>query len=467
MEENKFETENLGEKGTESPIDISAGAAEKAAQDSPATELKNESVSENVPESVLEEKSSSDTSEVKGSEEIPDTGEKKAEEKTAYAFRWSYEDSEFGSGSTRKKNNGAKIYALVITAAFLVCFGILAAVLIIDDIANITETKIIENERTIFVREYDSESGVLTVPEIADKVLPSFVSVSITTATSKNVGSGFFLRSDGYIATNAHVVNGAQSIKVLLSDGSEKEAEVIGKDTLADLAVIKIEGEGYTAAELGKSAELLLGETVVAIGTPSAVDLHGSVTVGIISGLNRDIKMYNSGTGALEKTMTVIQTTADMTNGNSGGPLVNDRGEVIGINTMKLAEGYDGVSFAIPIDGAAKILDEIINTGKDVAPENSDVAKKRAVIGIKGGAVSQMDGFSAAGVYVSEIYEGYDAENHLVIGDIIIGINGYEVITIDDISDSINDLDAGDTVELKISRKGKIINVTVELGYEK
>lgn len=360
-----------------------------------------------------------------------------------------------------------KIYAIVMTAAFLICFALLAAVLIIDDFANITETKIIETERTIYVREYDSESGVLTISEIADKVKPSVVGIEITTVSGGGVGTGIIMSEDGYIATNAHVVEGAQSVTVIMLDGSEKEAEIVGRDTLSDLAVVKIEGEGYPAAEFGKSEELLVGELAVAIGTPGGLELAGTVTSGIISAINRNVKIFDETTGALQKTMTLIQTSASINKGNSGGPLINERGQVIGINTLKLADGYDGIGFAIPIDGALEILDKIIETGEDISENNTSIAQKRAIIGIKGGAVNQSSGAPIAGVYVSEIYEGYDAANHLKVGDIIVGIDGYEVLAIDDISAVIATKTAGDTVTLKVYRGGQLFDAEIILDYEK
>ena len=401
--------------------------------------------------------------------DIQGSGAKNEDKDAVYAFRWSYDeqDSANRAQAKKKQKKGVLIYAIVMTAAFVVCFGFLAAVLLIDDFANITETQIIEHERTIYVREYDSESGVLTVPEIADKVKPSVVGIEITTGSGSGVGTGIIMEEDGYIATNAHVVENAQTVKVIMLDGTEHEAEIIGRDTLSDLAVVKIEGEGYPAADFGKSEELLVGELAVAIGTPAGLELAGTVTSGIISAINRDVKIYDETTGALKKTMTLIQTNASINKGNSGGPLINDRGQVIGINTLKLADGYDGIGFAIPIDGALEILNKIIQTGEDVSENMTGIASKRAVIGISGGAVNQLSGYPVAGVFVSEVNEGYDAENHLQAGDIIVGINGYEVLEIADISEVINTLTAGDTVVLKVYRDGTLFDAEIELGYEK
>lgn len=386
-----------------------------------------------------------------------------------YAYKWNYEEQERANSEREKakRKNGMKTYAIVMTAAFAVCFAILVAILLLDGFANITETKIIEHERTIYVREYDSESGVLTIPEITDKVKPSVVGIEITTDTGRGIGTGIIMTEDGYIATNAHVVENAKTVKVIMQDETEIEAEIVGRDELSDLAVVKIEGDGYAAAEFGKSEELIVGELAVAIGTPAGLELAGTVTDGIISAINRNVKIYDETTGALKKTMTLIQTSASINKGNSGGPLINDRGQVIGINTLKLADGYDGIGFAIPIDGALIILNNIIETGEDVVENNTSIAEKRVIIGIKGGAVTKNGIYPVAGVLVAEVTEGYDAGNHLQGGDIIVGIDGYEVLDIADISEALAKKKAGDTVTLKVYRKGNIFDCDVIVDYEK
>ena len=386
-----------------------------------------------------------------------------------YAYKWNYEEQERANSEREKtkKKNGIRTYAIVMTAAFALCFAILVAILVLDGFANITETKIIEHERTIYVREYDSESGVLTIPEITEKVKPSVVGIEITTESGGGIGTGIIMTADGYIATNAHVVENAKTVKVIMPDSTEIDARIIGRDELSDLAVVKIEGEGYAAAEFGKSGELIVGELAVAIGTPAGLELAGTVTDGIISAINRNVKIYDDITGTLKKTMMLIQTSASINKGNSGGPLINDRGQVIGINTLKLADGYDGIGFAIPIDGALVILNKIIETGADIVENNTSIAEKRVIIGIKGGAVTKNGIYPATGVLVAEVNEGYDVENHLQPGDIIVGIDGYEVFDIADITEALANKKAGDTVTLKVYRKGNIFDCDVTVDYEK
>ena len=391
------------------------------------------------------------------------------EREAAYAFRWNYEEQDgYNAAKARKeRKNGIKTYAIVMTAAFLLCFAILISVIALDGFANITETKIIEHVRTIFVREYDKESGVLTVPEIAEKVTPGVVGIKVTYDSGISVGTGIIMSEDGHIATNAHVVENAKSVKVIFFDGDEIDGRIVGVDALSDLAVIDIDGEEYKKVDFGNSDELIVGEVAVAIGTPAGLEFAGTVTSGIISAINRDVKIFDEATGALQKTMTLIQTSASINKGNSGGPLINDRGQVIGINTLKLGNGYDGIGFAIPINGALEILNKIIEKGGDISENNTAIAKKRAIIGIKGGAVTKAQGAPATGVYVAEISAGYDAENHLKVGDIIVGINGNEVLQVSDISAVIEDMTAGDKVTLKIYRDGNLFDVDIVLDYEK
>lgn len=387
-------------------------------------------------------------------------------EEATYAFRWDYDarSAEAAAKAKKSQKKGVLIYAGIVTAALLLCLSTLVVLLFIDGYANVTETKVIE--KVVYVRENDPESGILTVPEIAEKVKPSVVSILTEKTNSSGIGTGIIIREDGYIATNAHVVDKTISLTVVLSDGTEYEAEIVASDSVSDLAVIKIEAEGLSEAELGDSDAIVVGELAVAIGTPAGIDLAGTTTAGIISGVHRNIKVYNEITGDLEKTMLFIQTTADITGGNSGGPLVNEKGQVIGINTMKLDEGYDGVGFSIPINEAMLVIDRMIEEGGDFS-SGGEVAKKRAVIGISGGDVDQSMGAPVAGFYVSEVTEGYDAANHLKMGDIIVGIDSNEVLSKNDISKVLNELNAGDKVKLTVYRDGKIFDVTVTLGEEK
>lgn len=391
-------------------------------------------------------------------------------------YCWNYgAQSAYDAGQKPKKHRGALTFAIIMTLAFLVSFGVLIAVLVTsDDAPPVYDDDYVYSEapsgseRVIYVREYDSESGVLTVPEIAEKVKPSVVGVEVMTASGMGVGTGFVIREDGYIATNYHVVKGALSVTVILYDGSEHTAEIVGGDELTDLAVLKIAGSGYPAVEFGDSSALIVGELVVAIGTPSGLELAGTVTDGIVSAIDRNVKIYDD-TGVLSKRMTLIQTNANINPGNSGGPLINDRGQVIGITTMKMTGSYtttyEGLGFALPINGAREILTSIIETGS--AGEGSSFATGRPVLGIMGGNVTRAQGYPAEGVLVSEINAGYPAETSgLAVGDIIVELNGIRVYTVSDINAITEDLNGGDVVTLVVNRSGREVEIQLELGWE-
>ncbi|HIU30653.1 MAG TPA: trypsin-like peptidase domain-containing protein, partial [Candidatus Caccousia avistercoris] len=209
-------------------------------------------------------------------------------------------------------------------------------------------------------------SGELSLNEIAQKVIPSVVCIQNFQRTSQSTffgygqqqedsteeqdageGSGIIATSDGYIITNAHVVEGADSLKVVLYDGSTYEAELIGSDSVTDLAVVKIEAANLVPATFGSSSDLQVADQVMAVGNPGGLQLSSSVTVGYVSALDRTITSEDG------YTMNCIQTDAAINPGNSGGALVNKYGQVVGINSSKIAAtGYEGLGFAIPIDDA-------------------------------------------------------------------------------------------------------------------
>ena len=173
--------------------------------------------------------------------------------------------------------------------------------------------------------------GAISWQDVYEKVMPSVVSITSFDGRSASTGTGVVMDAGGYIITNAHVVEDARQIRVLLTDGRELEARCVGADALSDLAVLRVTASGLIPAEFGDSDSLRVGDEVVAIGDPLGVELRGTMTDGIISGINRDIRSGN-------RTMTLLQTTAALNSGNSGGPLVNCYGQVVGINTMKIGD---------------------------------------------------------------------------------------------------------------------------------
>lgn len=304
----------------------------------------------------------------------------------------------------------------------------------------------------------------------ANKVLPSIVGISISydvsfwgrTQTSEANGSGVIISDDGYILTNNHVVSSSDSsfyyevseakkITVSLNNGEQTyEAKIIGTDKQTDLAIIKIDASGLTAAELGDSSNVKVGEFVLAIGNPLGLDT--SVTSGIVSALERDITSEDG------TVYHVMQTDCAINSGNSGGALVNSKGQVIGINTLKLAgTGIEGVGFAIPVNDTVEVYEQLIKYGKVLRP----------YIGISGSDLSESTAKRynlPQGIYVEKIAEDSNAkDSDLKVGDVITSINGNEVKTMEELNAIKNKLTIGDTITLKIYRSGEYLDIEIKL----
>ena len=297
-----------------------------------------------------------------------------------------------------------------------------------------------------------------------------FGNVEPQTQQMVGTGTGIVMTKDGYIVTNAHVVyddseykcGEAVEVSVLFSDDeqTQKEAKIVAYDTETDIAVLKVDANDLTPASFGDSDELRVGELVIAIGNPLGFDLFGSVTSGIVSGLNRQITIN-------EKSMNLIQIDAAINSGNSGGPLVNSCGQVIGINSAKMSSSYssqasiEGLGFAIPIDEAKVIIDDLINY---------KYVKGRPQIGISTRDVSETVSKYyniPMGVYVAEVAEGSSAEfAGIKSGDVIIGIQGEAVTTGEELNKIKNQYKAGDEITLTITRGGEDIDITLVLQEE-
>lgn len=316
-------------------------------------------------------------------------------------------------------------------------------------------TETVRDENLPSLVQLASKENALPVTEIVKKVTPAVVGISCDTDLGTVTGTGIIMQEDGYIITNNHVIDGATSISVAVENGDDYDnykADLIGKDAQTDLAVIKIDKTGLVSAEFGKSNDLLVGELAIAIGNPLGFDFASSVTCGIISGLNRDVNIES-------RQMTLIQTDAAINNGNSGGPLVNSYGQVIGINSAKISQQYaESLGFAIPIDEAKPIIDDLIAYG---------YVKGRPMIGITGEDVTaQIAAWNniPQGVYVRFIAQGSGAETAgIQPQDVIIGIDGNEITTMAELNSYKSDYKAGDTVTLLVYRKGLTFDVKVTL----
>jgi serine protease Do len=315
----------------------------------------------------------------------------------------------------------------------------------------------VEQIRT--VEERVVQGGQEAVVGAAQKMLPSVVNIEVQISSGfssgTGIGSGFIYTSDGYIVTNNHVVNGATSIKVSLRDGSTYDAKVVGTDPDTDLGVIKINASDLPQATLGTSADLVVGELAVAVGSPEGFE--GSVTSGIISALNRNITISNT-----ESLYDVIQTDAAINPGNSGGPLGNSLGNVVGINTAIYSQsgGYDGLGFAIPIDSAKPIIDQLISKGSVVHPW----------LGFTGSTLTPDIAQSYnlpvdTGVLIRRVLANTPAQKAgLQSGDIIVALNGTPIDSMEQFVLELRKYQVGDSVTVDYYRGNdkKQVKATLE-----
>ena len=308
-----------------------------------------------------------------------------------------------------------------------------------------------------------SEKTELSTEEIAKRVGPSIVGISCTTQTQSyfgvqtgtSSGSGIIISADGNIMTNYHVISGGTNIKVKLNTGNEYDATVIGGDEKTDVAVIKIKAnEELHVATLGNSDEVEVGSKAVAIGNPLASELFGTVTQGVISGVNRTITVG-------QREMNLIQTDAAISPGNSGGALINKYGEVIGINSVKLvSDNAEGLGFAIPINEASTIVKDLIEYG---------YVKGRPVIGVSVREITKELAYynnllTDHGLYIMSVSEGSSAEKAgLVRGDIIVKFDGTAVTSSTEMNKLRDKHKAGDAVSVTFMRgtQEKTVNLTL------
>ena len=302
--------------------------------------------------------------------------------------------------------------------------------------------------------------GAVSWQDIYEKVMPSVVSITCYDGRNTSSGTGVIMDAGGYIITNAHVVEDALQIQVLLTDGRELDAKCVGADVISDLAVLRVNADRLIPAEFGDSNALRVGDEVVAIGDPLGVELRGTMTNGIISGINRDIKVGN-------RTLTLMQTTAALNTGNSGGPLVNCYGQVVGINTMKIGDyasesGVEGLGFAIPITAVQSVLDQLANQG---------YVAGRPDLGLTGQAISTFYQFyyrMPAGILITGVDPDSDAAAQgLRRGDILMTLNGVQVVSLDILEELIYASNVGDQLKATVYRDGTEFAVTITMGEDK
>ena len=314
-----------------------------------------------------------------------------------------------------------------------------------------------------------SSGSSLTTEQVADLVSPSVVVITTEQVVysqwswygqnqvESGAGSGVIISSDGYILTCAHVVDGASTITVTIGD-KDYTATLVGEDTTSDIAVIKIDADGLTPATVGNSDSLKVGQSVMAVGNPLG-ELGGTVTGGMISALNRSVTIQGSSS---VNTMSLIQMDASVSPGNSGGGLFNMNGELVGIvNAKSSSSDAEGLGFAIPINDAIKVAQELLENG---------YVTGRPYLGITYLAVTDAQtasqlGVNAYGVYVVEVVKGGPAEKAgLQAGDRIVSVDGTEIASKDDLGTLMQKHAAGDTLSITIARDGQMQTVNVTLG---
>ena len=402
-----------------------------------------------------------------------------------FPFDSGWDDGVYGTGSTQPpKSHRAVIALLLVTVIFL--GGITTAMSILnirlfrelhrkEDALTVAyavqeqateapetqppETQAAEPARRATMdiqRGAAKTEGALSLQEIYEKNIPSVVSITSQTASGTSAGTGVIVSDAGYLVTNYHVVRRAQSIDVRLTDERELTASVVGEDPVSDLAVLYIAADGLTPAQFGDSDTLRVGDSVVAIGDPLGVELRGTMTDGIVSAISRDVQVDG-------RTMNLIQTNAALNSGNSGGPLINSMGQVIGINTMKIgafadSSGVEGLGFAIPSATVQEIVNQLLTQG---------YVSCRPWLGIEGESFStfyQRFYRIPRGVYITSVQSGSPAGTAgLQSGDIIVSVDGTAVSDMEDLDSLLYAHIPGDTMTLTIYRSGRQGDVTVTL----
>jgi serine protease Do len=306
-----------------------------------------------------------------------------------------------------------------------------------------------------------SENRNTPIARAAKAVGPSIVGItnkafqrdlfSRPVKVEQGTGSGVIFDPNGYIATNYHVVEGAEELVVSLADGRTLPGKVVGSDPVTDLAVVKIEATGLPAAVLGDSDSSLVGEPAVAIGNPLGLEFQGTVTAGVISALNRSISLG-------DQEFKLIQTDAAINPGNSGGALINADGLVIGINSAKIsAAGVQGMGFAIPINSARPILQSIIDKGRVIRPYLG--------VGLLDRNAAARYGYNVTndkGVFVAKVYkDGPAAKAGITEGDIILAVGGKQADNVVDFRTIIDSQAVGSVVPVIIVRNGAQMTISV------
>lgn len=328
-------------------------------------------------------------------------------------------------------------------------------------IARTNQSSVIYQDTSKIVSTGSQDSS--TIKSVVDQCANSVVEIQTESVTngsnpfqqyvSSGAGSGVILTQDGYIVTNHHVIEDANSITVRTRSGDEYNASLVGSDEQSDLAVLKIDATGLTPAVLGDSTTLEVGDLAIAIGNPLG-ELGGSVTSGIISALDREMTIDG-------QTMTLLQTDAAVNPGNSGGGLFNANGDLIGIvNAKSSGENVEGIGFAIPISTATDIIDELIANGEVTSRPTLGVS----LYNVEDEMTASQLGVDSTGVYIVQIVDGGAADNAgLRSGDRIVSVDGSEVSSASDVRAALNKHKIGESISITVERNGQTQDFDVAL----
>ena len=400
-----------------------------------------------------------------------------------FPFDSGWDDGVYGTGSTQPPKSHRALLALLLV--IIIFLGGIATALSILNIRLFQELHRKENALTVayavqsqteaetdptlatYPREKttvdlqqtpdgDSREGEMSLQEIYETNIPAVVSISASTGSGSSTGTGVVLSANGYLVTNYHVIRQALAINVTLTDERELRATLVGEDPVSDLAVLRVDAEDLTPAQFGDSDGVRVGDSVVAIGDPLGVELRGTMTDGIVSAISRDVQVDG-------RVMNLIQTNAALNSGNSGGPLINRFGQVIGINTMKIgtladSSGVEGLGFAIPSATVKEIVNQLLSQG---------YVSGRPWLGIEVESYStfyQRFYRVPKGVYVTDVQAGSPAEAaDLRIGDIILAADGSAVTDMDALNTQLYTHAPGDSMTFSVYRNGRQGEVTVTL----
>ncbi len=406
-----------------------------------------------------------------------------------YQYHDSAEEGFYGTGPLHQKKNNGMLIAVLLVIVILLC-GVVSFLGVLNvrlfkrlsreprqqdlPISIAAETIPVETETLppatapidrVFIDLHSSPASVDTVPEegglslqeIYSQNIPSVVSITSLSRVGSSTGTGVIFSSRGFIVTNNHVIEDAARITVKLTDDRELDAVLVGADEVCDLAVLQVDADGLVPAQFGDDQRLRVGDTVVAIGDPLGENFRGTMTNGIVSAINRDVTINGL-------KLNLIQTNAALNSGNSGGPLINCYGQVIGINTMKIGAftdvaGVEGIGFALPSTLVKDVVEQLISNG---------YVSGRPTLGIDGEQLSpfyQHYFRMPSGLYITWVDpEGPCGQVGLTQGDVLLRLDDIPIRTDNDLSTFLFSHNIGDSVTMEIYREGRVGTATVILA---